>query len=1085
MHMKQDKRFSHHFLLSLETTLDSINSILEYQLNQNNLSSIFLIFTLEGKRICLGKAGDENQLQPYLKSNLNPSLYSRIDRFEVEEIQFELIQIQVEGELAVRQTESELIKLVKSQILREFELEQSRISHRVSRRTALMLNELNQVSSIKYSTREKLYKSYLEVGMKHFGMEFGIVSRIRDDEYQVAACITPDQSIESDNVFEVKGTYCRRVIEDKSTVFYNHVGKDAELRYHPVYVNMKLESYIGTPIWLNGKIVGTLNFSSKRPRDLPFEKSEISFIEILAQYLGRHLASEAVIEEKASLNRKLEIALDGANLGVWDWDLRNNRIEFDDRFCEMLGLKKSDVEMHLQTWVSHCHPEDMRMCEQAFREYWEGKTPYYEMIHRLRHEDGHWIYVLSRGRFSHWNSRGLPTRFTGTHLDISESEKAKRVLEGQSILLKQMVENIPTSVAMFDREFRYIATSKQWLSDYGLVGQEIIGKSHYDVFPEIGDDWKRVHLRALNGETLQNEKDFFLRADKSFQWIKWDVRPWYLGQEIGGILMLTEDITEEVAAREKLELSEHQLQEAQSIAKVGNWSFDVVSNEIFWSAQMFKMLPHRIEDGVPSLEEHIATIHPDDLETWQDNVNTCISSGEPYSMRFRVRNDEGLYITLLARGKATKDEEGRVIQLNGTCQDISEQVETEEKIKMASRAKSAFLANMSHELRTPLNAIIGFSELIIEEIEDGEAPESMTEDLNKIYVSGKHLLSLINQVLDLSKVESGKQDVCKDEFELEPTIMQVVSMTESLVNKNSNSIQVDLPKGLPLLITDKEKFKQILINLISNSVKFTKEGSISISCELTTEGDNIFLNTRVKDTGIGIESNKLEMIFDEFAQADQSTTRNYGGTGLGLSICRRFCHILGGDIKVVSEVNVGTEFCFTIPVGIRLGDWEKSEERSLFVFDNSSYSKPVSQDINEMKPSGISKNTPILILEDNLTESKLLEKAFNKGGFSQVHMATDGFEGLKLYNKEHPPIVILDLMMPNMNGFEFLNRLEESGSLSNTTVLIFTSMSLSEEQKKSLHTKAKLINQKGNTSISSLVDRVDQLMGYTRKEGAA
>lgn len=230
----------------------------------------------------------------------------------------------------------------------------------------------------------------------------------------------------------------------------------------------------------------------------------------------------------------------------------------------------------------------------------------------------------------------------------------------------------------------------------------------------------------------------------------------------------------------------------------------------------------------------------------------------------------------------------------------------------ANQAKSAFLANMSHELRTPMNAILGYSEMLMEEAEDLEQ-EDFIPDLKKIHQSGTHLLSLINDVLDLSKIESGKMDTFAEEIDLDMLIDEVSATTHPLVEKNKNSMTIERGKDLGMAYQDITKLRQTLFNLLSNAAKFTHEGTITLHVTRSEQSGIDWLSFAVTDTGIGIAEEKIEYVFKEFAQADDSTTRNYGGTGLGLAITRRFCELLGGDLVVHSELGKGSTFTIRIP----------------------------------------------------------------------------------------------------------------------------------------------------------------------------
>lgn len=251
--------------------------------------------------------------------------------------------------------------------------------------------------------------------------------------------------------------------------------------------------------------------------------------------------------------RRLEFALEGAGLGVWDWDLETNEVFFDRRWCEMLGMDPKETDMSIATWESRVHPDDIAQCYRDIQAHLRGETAVYENIHRMRHADGRWIYILDRGRLSGWNAEGKPTRFTGTHFDVTVTEEANRILESKAHTLSELVRIMPNAVAMVNREMKYVAVSESWLADYRLKWKSIVGRCHYEIFPEIGEAWKKIHKRAMQGETVSNERDPFLRADGTTQWLKWTCRPWADEDgSVGGILMMSEDITLAIEMETKL-----------------------------------------------------------------------------------------------------------------------------------------------------------------------------------------------------------------------------------------------------------------------------------------------------------------------------------------------------------------------------------------------------------------------------------------------------------------------------------------------------------------------------------------------------
>jgi PAS domain S-box-containing protein len=365
--------------------------------------------------------------------------------------------------------------------------------------------------------------------------------------------------------------------------------------------------------------------------------------------------------------------------------------------------------------------------------------------------------------------------------------------------------------------------------------------------------------------------------------------------------------------------------------------------------------------------------------------------------------------------------------------DISERKQAEKEIlnarrtaEEANRAKSEFLANMSHELRTPMNAILGYSEMLVEEAED-TGQDSFIPDLKKINAAGTHLLALINDVLDLSKIEAGRMDVFAEDIDIGILVDEVVSTATPLLKKNNNRMQLVRDDFLGAAHQDLTKLRQSLFNLLSNAAKFTREGTVTLQVQRTQENGQDQLTFAVSDTGIGIAADKLEVVFEEFTQADGSTTRDYGGTGLGLAISRRICRLLGGDISVQSRPGEGSTFTIQIPANAPGSPVHTTTAAThIASIDAASHPTP------EPRPG----NT-ILVIDDDPEASEIIGHFLARDGFNVV-TARSGSEGLQLAHEILPAAITLDVLMPEMDGWSVLRALKADPHLCNIPVIMLT-----------------------------------------------
>lgn len=378
-------------------------------------------------------------------------------------------------------------------------------------------------------------------------------------------------------------------------------------------------------------------------------------------------------------------------------------------------------------------------------------------------------------------------------------------------------------------------------------------------------------------------------------------------------------------------------------------------------------------------------------------------------------------------GKGDLSDVGRAFnamaeKLDATMERAKEERQRADK---ANRAKSGFLANMSHELRTPMNAIIGYSEMLLEDIEDGVELDSqdLKADLGKIHGAGKHLLGLINEVLDLSKVESGKMGVYNEQADLKKLIEDISSTVQPLVIKYDNTLKTVYHMEDSTIRTDITKFRQILMNLLSNAAKFTRDGDITIEAHRFMEQDTDMLSVSVTDSGIGMTPAQLDRVFEEFTQADESTTREFGGTGLGLSICKKFAELMQGRIEVESTPGKGTQFTFLVPaiaVDIEIEDLITSDG-----------------DAESVEIEGLAQ---VLVVDDDESSLEISKRILSRRGYSVI-TATSGATGIELAQEQLPDIIVLDVIMPEMDGWQVLETLKSQPETEDIPIIMQSMLS--------------------------------------------
>jgi PAS domain S-box-containing protein len=767
-------------------------------------------------------------------------------------------------------------------------------------------------------TFEQRVQRFLELGCECFNLDIGIFAQVEESRYTVVAVHGLDE-LRPGTLFDLSQTYCAVTIRSAEPVGFEFA-QESEWATHPCYQAFRLEAYLGMRVMVNGKLYGTLNFSSLTPHPRKFTKVDRDLIEMMSEWIGTTLERH-----------------------------------------------QSEAALH--------------QSQACYRAVVEDQT---ELICRF-----------------------LPD---GTILFVNEA----------------------------------------YCRFFGESREKLIGRSYE---PVIFEEDREAVAQLIASLSLENPVVMIenrVLVNGEIRWTQWINRMIFDQQgHFVEYQSVGRDITEIKQAEEVSRQNEERWQLAIQGNNDGIWDHDLVTNRRFISPRCTEILGYSY-DEISAFDAWMNIVHPDDVETMHQAFQRHVDRETPfYSCEYRIKCKDGSYKWLLTRGKSLCNEKGEAIRAVGSVTDITDRKRVEwelqqakEAAEAANRAKSTFLSNMSHELRTPLNAIIGFTELLSM---DPATSEEQQEQLDIILRSGEHLLKLINDVLEMSKIDAGRIVLHENQFDLYQLLNDLEAMLGSQASSKRLQLYFDCAPNVPQYVrADEGKLRQILINLLGNAIKFTEKGSVTLQVRQVAQETSrtsypsvltsVVLSFEVKDTGLGIASTEIGQLFEPFIQTSTGQ-QQYQGTGLGLAISKRLVELMGGRITVSSVPNQGTAFKFEIPVSL-----SKPNIESTFSVTKRVVSLAPGQPVYRL-----------LVVEDQHDSRNLAVKLLTKVGFD-VCEATNGQEAIALWQNWKPDLILMDMQMPVLSGYEATQQIRvleanRTASSPQPTVIIATTASAFEEQR--------------------------------------
>jgi len=750
--------------------------------------------------------------------------------------------------------------------------------------------------------------------------------------------------------------------------------------------------------------------------------------------------SEAESKGTGQLGKqRVQAVLDDTTDGMWEWDIATGDVYYSPRWEELFGYREGSAARSLDTLLALVHPGDFDDMSAEIHRYLKREIPSFCCEYRMFKLDGTPMWIQHRATVF-LDEDGKPLQIVGFVIDKTARQQATESMRLSERSLKIIVENTPGIIYWADIE---------WTPKLINSGQGLCGYTNEELTQEAGG-WLPLVIQD-DRERIQREWELLIQAPASLvqtyrildksgkaRWVE-DRKASFFSREgrflyIEGVIS---DVHERKSAESDLRRTKEMLEQTNQMARVGGWELDFRNDRLLWS-EVTKEIHEVPPDYEPELETAINFYKEgENREKISEMLRRAIEDGVPWDVELQLVTQMGREIWVRAIGQADFVS-GTCVRCYGTFQDIDLRKKNEEDLararqlaELANQAKTDFLANMSHEIRTPMNAVLGLVELV----RKTELSPLQEDYVSKLFSSSRALLAILNDVLDLSKIEANQLLLDPRGYAVCEIDDRVSSLFGDLALQKDLQLNFTVSDQVPkMILGDVDRVAQVLNNLVGNAIKFTEQGRVDVAIDVAEHlEDNLLLRFSVSDTGIGIPESHIQDVFKAFVQGDASRSRRFGGTGLGLSICKRLVELMGGSIKVESELGAGSVFVFTIRCrALNDNDHPLSKHR----FAGQSTSSTEASRIEGAR---------ILLVEDN-DVNRLVACAFIERAGCAVETANNGSEAIDRVREAPYDAVLMDIQMPDMNGYEATRRIHALPGLERLPVIAVTASAMEADR---------------------------------------
>ncbi|NVN93926.1 MAG: PAS domain S-box protein [Bacteroidetes bacterium] len=894
-----------------------------------------------------------------------------------------------------------------------------------------LINENKQIThfiAIKEDITEK--KHAQEESIRQSGLITSLLDSIpdiiffKDIEGNYLGCNTPFAEFVGKSKNEIIGKNDYNLF-DKDTAYlfryYDNEMLENKLTRHNeewvVYPDGRkvLLDTLKTPYWASdGILIGILGIS----RDITKRKE----------------AEEGLLQSSRKFEAIISASPDGIGMASIDGKIKL----MSEKLAVIHGYSVEEKDDNLEKSIfDFIDPSNHKILNDNIHKLLEGEKNQKITEYLALKKDKSQLYIDVNSTVLH-DSNGNPESILFIERDITERKQMEAERTRQTALITSLLDSIPDIIFFKDINGVYLGGNPAFAEFSGRSKDEIIGMTDYDIFEkEIADDF--IEQDKLMMKTRKpNHNDIWITYPNDGRKILVDtLKTPYLGHDgtLIGILGISRDITERKKAENELKQVSTRLALATRAGGVGVWDLDILNNVLLWDDQMFEI--YGIVDKKYENAYNIwrAGIHPEDKLRSDGEIHMAINGEKEFNSEFRVVWPDGSIHNVRSLATVQRDITGTPLRMIGTNWDITEQKELETVLlnakieaELANKSKSMFLANMSHEIRTPLNAIIGFSQLMNR---DPLLTEIQREYNTSIIRAGEHLLMLINNILELSKVEAGRVLLTPTNIDLHAFLKDIQMLFKERAQSKHLLFIFEIADDIPQhVIVDENKLRQVYINLIGNAVKFTDEGGIAVRTRINEINEHTTqLVVEIQDSGPGISEHELKNLFKHFLQTSSGIKKG-SGTGLGLALSRELVNLMGGNISVVTEVGKGSLFTFYVEIqkGVK-EDFKVKVKKRIISVDKSE------------------KKYRILTVDDKEENLQVVGKLLNLVGF-ETKEAVNGEDAIEKFMEWNPDLILMDLRMPVMDGYESCRQIKLTEKGKQTPIIALTASAFEEDKEK-------------------------------------